>query len=140
MLFCLICYRAHAQAAANMQQQQQQHAPGGLPPGMIHPTSHSPLQLQPPGPTQPHVPGPYLGSGVAQKFPKPGFLVCFQYIYSFISESFLLWGQKSVLSFHCIFFESGSKFKTPTYLSLCTSSWWRKQNWIIYVARSVIAS
>jgi hypothetical protein len=56
------CYRAHAQAAANMQQQ---HTPGSLPPGMMHPNPHSPLQLQPPGPTQPHVPGLYLGSDVA---------------------------------------------------------------------------
>jgi hypothetical protein len=60
------CYRAHAQAAVNMQQQQQQsHTPGGLPPGMIHPASHSPLQLQPPGPSQPHAPGLYVGRSVA---------------------------------------------------------------------------
>jgi hypothetical protein len=66
-MVCLTYFRAHAQAAANMQQQQQQpHAPGGLAPGMIHPASHSPLQLQPPGPSQPHGPGLCVSRDVAQ--------------------------------------------------------------------------
>jgi len=111
-----------------MQQQQQQHTPGGLPPGMIHPTSHSPLQLQPPGPTQPHIPGLYLGSGVAQKSPKPDFLVRFQYIYSLISESSLLWGQKVFYPSTVYFLNLAVNSKHLHTLSLCTSSWWRKQN------------
>lgn len=72
-MVCLIYFRAHAQAAANMQQQQQQppHTSGGLAPGMMHPASHSPLQLQP------HIPGLYIGRDVAQaRWPR--FMCCWK--------------------------------------------------------------
>jgi hypothetical protein len=112
LLFCHTCYRAHAQAAANMQQQQQQHTPGGLPPGMIHPTSHSPLQLQPPGPTQPHVSGLYVGSSV--QIPSNRFS-CSLSTLTFQSQNPLGYRDEEHLSFHCMFFESGSKVKTSIY-------------------------
>ena len=83
-----------------MQQQQQQHTPGGLPPGMIHPASHSPLQLQPPGPTQPHVPGLYVGSSVAHKSPQPHFLVLSVHL-PFSLKILSILEMKIVLSIQC---------------------------------------
>jgi len=56
-----------------------------------------------------------VGSGVAQKSPKPDSLpppVHLQFHLKILSSLEV----KIVLSFQCIFFESGSKGKTPTYL------------------------
>jgi hypothetical protein len=88
------CYRAHAQAAANMQQQ----PPGGLPPGMMHPASHSPLQLQPPGPSQPHVPGLFVAynlSVLSTKF----YCSCKNWHWNFRhSKTFLSLNEESAVS------------------------------------------